>query len=182
MEVTVTVTDPTTPAAEPAPEVMVPDFPDLDDVALAALRDRVEGEVRRRRTLVDAARQVERAAETWRAAQGLTDGTAWVQPTGAHDAVPPGESRVFEGALWRNTSGTYLTHSPAEFPAGWTLAAEVTDPVVLDPAQYPAWTVGTTYKAGDVVTYGGAVFRCVQGHTAQPGWEPPNVAALWVRV
>ncbi|MFF8769470.1 carbohydrate-binding protein, partial [Kitasatospora sp. NPDC015120] len=41
------------------------------------------------------------------------------------------------------------------------------------------WAVGTTYKAGDVVTYNGVSYRCLQGHTAYAGWEPPNVPALW---
>ncbi|MER7908972.1 carbohydrate-binding protein [Streptomyces sp. NPDC096068] len=42
-----------------------------------------------------------------------------------------------------------------------------------------SWAVGTAYKAGDVVTYGGARYTCLQAHTAQPGWQPPNVPALW---
>ncbi len=41
------------------------------------------------------------------------------------------------------------------------------------------WAAGTTYKAGDVVTYNGISYRCIQGHTAQVGWEPPIVPALW---
>ncbi|MGW4276720.1 M28 family peptidase [Streptomyces seoulensis] len=44
------------------------------------------------------------------------------------------------------------------------------------------WQVGATYAAGDVVTYDGLSYRCIQGHTAYPGWEPPNVPALWQRV
>ncbi|MFI5533863.1 M28 family peptidase [Kitasatospora sp. NPDC051853] len=44
------------------------------------------------------------------------------------------------------------------------------------------WAAGTTYAAGDVVTYNGVSYRCIQGHTAQVGWEPPNVPALWGRV
>ncbi|GGR58523.1 MULTISPECIES: M28 family peptidase [Streptomyces] len=44
------------------------------------------------------------------------------------------------------------------------------------------WQVGTTYAAGDVVTYDGVSYRCIQGHTAYPGWEPPNVPALWQRI
>ncbi|MFJ8045252.1 carbohydrate-binding protein [Kitasatospora sp. NPDC096147] len=43
------------------------------------------------------------------------------------------------------------------------------------------WKAGTSYKAGDVVTYNGVNYRCVQAHTAYPGWEPPNVPALWQR-
>ncbi|MEV6974893.1 carbohydrate-binding protein [Kitasatospora sp. NPDC093806] len=44
------------------------------------------------------------------------------------------------------------------------------------------WTPGTFYNAGDRVTYGGASYQCLQGHTAIPGWEPPNVPALWRRL
>ncbi|MFI0233829.1 M20/M25/M40 family metallo-hydrolase [Streptomyces sp. NPDC017086] len=44
------------------------------------------------------------------------------------------------------------------------------------------WQLGATYAAGDVVTYDGVSYRCLQGHTAYPGWEPPNVPALWERV
>ncbi|WEH37036.1 M20/M25/M40 family metallo-hydrolase [Streptomyces sp. AM 4-1-1] len=42
-----------------------------------------------------------------------------------------------------------------------------------------SWQLGGTYKAGDVVTYNGVSYRCLQGHTAYQGWEPPNVPALW---
>ncbi|MBD0707147.1 MULTISPECIES: carbohydrate-binding protein [unclassified Streptomyces] len=41
------------------------------------------------------------------------------------------------------------------------------------------WAVGTAYKAGDKVTYGGVSYVCLQAHTGQAGWEPPNVPALW---
>ncbi|WP_435823550.1 carbohydrate-binding protein [Micromonospora echinofusca] len=44
------------------------------------------------------------------------------------------------------------------------------------------WQAGTGYAAGATVTYAGVSYRCLQGHTAQPGWEPPNVPALWQRV
>ncbi|MFC7886722.1 M20/M25/M40 family metallo-hydrolase [Streptomyces sp. NPDC057376] len=44
------------------------------------------------------------------------------------------------------------------------------------------WRLGATYAAGDTVTYDGVRYRCVQGHTAYPGWEPPNVPALWQRL
>ncbi|MEU3957456.1 carbohydrate-binding protein, partial [Streptomyces achromogenes] len=44
------------------------------------------------------------------------------------------------------------------------------------------WAAGTVYQAGDTVTYGGASYRCLQGHQAQAGWEPPNAPALWQRL
>ncbi|MFE9258636.1 alpha-lytic protease prodomain-containing protein [Streptomyces sp. NPDC006879] len=44
------------------------------------------------------------------------------------------------------------------------------------------WKAGTVYQAGNTVTYGGATYRCIQGHQAQTGWEPPIVPALWQRL
>ncbi|CCK28105.1 dioxygenase [Streptomyces davaonensis JCM 4913] len=41
------------------------------------------------------------------------------------------------------------------------------------------WSVGTTYQSGARVTYAGRGYLCLQAHTAQTGWEPPNVPALW---
>jgi protocatechuate 3,4-dioxygenase beta subunit len=41
------------------------------------------------------------------------------------------------------------------------------------------WAAGTGYAAGARVTYGGRGYVCLQAHTAQPGWEPPAVPALW---
>jgi chitodextrinase len=52
----------------------------------------------------------------------------------------------------------------------------------------PAWEAGEFIRAGQVRTFGGVLqgpdeyYRCVQGHVTQPGWEPPAVPALWVKV
>ncbi|MGW0562111.1 dioxygenase family protein [Streptomyces sp. NPDC003016] len=53
-----------------------------------------------------------------------------------------------------------------------------TDPPT-DPPAGGTWKAGTVYRAGDRVTYGGRSYACLQGHTAQVGWEPPNVPAIW---
>ncbi|MET9118569.1 carbohydrate-binding protein [Streptomyces longwoodensis] len=47
------------------------------------------------------------------------------------------------------------------------------------PSPGGTWAVGTAYRAGDRVTYAGRAYVCLQAHTAQPGWEPPAVPALW---
>ncbi|MFC0864318.1 carbohydrate-binding protein, partial [Sphaerimonospora cavernae] len=44
------------------------------------------------------------------------------------------------------------------------------------------WATWTPYTAGDVVTYDGVRYRCIQSHTSLPGWEPPIVPALWQRL
>ncbi len=42
-----------------------------------------------------------------------------------------------------------------------------------------AWAPNVAYAVGDTVTYGGSTYKCLQAHTSQIGWEPPNVPALW---
>ncbi|MEV8438338.1 alpha-lytic protease prodomain-containing protein [Actinosynnema sp. NPDC051121] len=44
------------------------------------------------------------------------------------------------------------------------------------------WQPGVAYAIGSLVTYDGVGYRCLQGHTSQPGWDPPSVPALWERV
>ncbi len=44
------------------------------------------------------------------------------------------------------------------------------------------WQPGVAYAAGSNVTYSGVGYKCLQGHTSQPGWDPPAVPALWERV
>ena len=43
------------------------------------------------------------------------------------------------------------------------------------------WESGIEYDVDDRRQYDGILYRCVQAHTSQAGWEPPNVPALWVR-
>lgn len=49
------------------------------------------------------------------------------------------------------------------------------------PNAFQQWAPDTDYKVGDRRRYDGKLYRCVQAHTSQQGWEPPNVPALWVR-
>jgi hypothetical protein len=44
------------------------------------------------------------------------------------------------------------------------------------------WAANKYYAVGVTVTYNGASYRCLQAHTSQTGWEPPNVPALWGRI
>lgn len=49
------------------------------------------------------------------------------------------------------------------------------------PQVFPEWRVDTEYVVGKRARYENKLYRCVQAHTSQEGWEPPNVPALWVR-
>ncbi len=44
------------------------------------------------------------------------------------------------------------------------------------------WQAGVDYAVGNEVAYpdtDGSFFSCLQAHTSQTGWEPPNAPALW---
>ena len=48
---------------------------------------------------------------------------------------------------------------------------------------YPEWTSGQAYTAAYKVQYGGNLWRCMQSHTAQSGWEPSTAtASLWEEI
>ena len=47
---------------------------------------------------------------------------------------------------------------------------------------YPEWAEDTDYTAGYKVQYGGKLWRCLQAHTSQAGWEPENAASLWAEI
>lgn len=40
------------------------------------------------------------------------------------------------------------------------------------------------YESGDVLAYPdaeGELYECIQAHTSQEGWEPPNTPTLWAK-
>ena len=47
---------------------------------------------------------------------------------------------------------------------------------------YPEWAEGTAYSVGYKVRKGGKLWRVVQAHTSQAGWEPENAASLWEQI
>ena len=47
---------------------------------------------------------------------------------------------------------------------------------------YPEWASGVDYPAGYKVRDGGRLWRCIQGHSSIPGWEPVNAPALWEQI
>lgn len=47
---------------------------------------------------------------------------------------------------------------------------------------YPEWEADTDYTAGHKVQRGGRLWRALQTHTAQTGWEPENAASLWEQI
>lgn len=47
---------------------------------------------------------------------------------------------------------------------------------------FPMWAVGVSYETGARRQYDEKLYKCVQAHVSQEGWEPPNVQALWTEI
>lgn len=47
---------------------------------------------------------------------------------------------------------------------------------------FPAWAAGTAYALDERVRCGGKLYKCVQAHTSQSDWTPPDTPALWTEV
>ena len=47
---------------------------------------------------------------------------------------------------------------------------------------HPVWKASIAYSVGYKTQYSGKLWRCLQAHTSQSGWEPENVPALWEEI
>lgn len=62
-------------------------------------------------------------------------------------------------------------------------SASLSDSDALEAMElFDRWAAGVDYAADVRVRHEDKLYRCVQGHTSQTGWEPPNVPALWTQV
>ena len=50
------------------------------------------------------------------------------------------------------------------------------------PYMFEEWETDHAYALDDRVRYGETLYKCVQAHTSQAGWEPPIVPALFTKV
>lgn len=57
------------------------------------------------------------------------------------------------------------------------------DSVVLEiPQLLPEWKAGIAYTTGKKIQYGGIVWKVLQDHTSQDGWEPGAAPSLFAEV
>ena len=47
---------------------------------------------------------------------------------------------------------------------------------------YPEWAENTAYTAGFKVRHGDKLWRVLQAHTSQDGWQPDAAASLWEQI
>lgn len=78
------------------------------------------------------------------------------------------------------TPGPTPTPTPTAAPTSTPTPGPTATPTPTPDTGVPEWAPYTAYLVNDLVTYQGSVYRCRQPHTSLPGWEPPNVPALWL--
>lgn len=62
-------------------------------------------------------------------------------------------------------------------------AVSLPDEDALDGVElFPAWLTNIDYAVDYRVRYLTKLYRCVQAHTSQEGWEPDKTPALWTEV
>ena len=100
---------------------------------------------------------------------------AWI----ANEPVLVGTQREYDGVVYAAIQAhtTQEDWTPDATPALWSVV--VAEP---EPGETPAWAAGQTVAIGDLRTYNGVTYRCIQAHTTQAGWTPPVVPALWAAV
>ena len=151
------------------------DLTALTDEDLDALRVDVLNEQDRRRIIAEAPARADQLAQQYETIMEATPATPWANLT---DRVGPGQRIVWtDGETWRNTSGSWLptTATPATYPQGYA------QETVLPP-DVASWETGGTYKADDLRTFCGIVYRCIQPHTNyDPGHTPNLTPSLWAQ-
>jgi chitinase len=139
----------------------------------------------------------------WAKAQGIGSLSFWALQRDNGGCPGTGGADNCSGisqTTWQNskimqsfTSGTAATTPPTTTPTTTPTSkppttAPTTKPPTTPPTTAPTtppgttttWVPYTTYTAGQIVTYNGLRYQCRQSHTSLPGWEPPNVLALWL--
>jgi hypothetical protein len=112
-------------------------------------------------------------------AEGETAFVTALAPVVATLPALPGAGWLEAGAVYQHGGAVVMVrqahyrteHDPATVPAlFWTVNSS------------DAWIAGEWVAVGVLRTYGGKTWRCVQAHTTQADWTPPEVPALWVEV
>lgn len=150
------------------------DYATLTDAEVTALKSAASLEEQRRLRVARAPQEAETVAATYLKDVGRGDGSAWVQPTGAHDAYPLGYRVTYGGKEYESLIPANVW-APDLDARWWRDLTTVPTP--------GAWSgASVAYKVNDTVTYLGSSYKCLQAHTSQAGWTPAAVPALWQRL
>ncbi len=93
---------------------------------------------------------------------------------------PTASSNLYSSSI---TISATTTLKAKAFKAGMNDSSTVTAAYTIDDGgtnPVEPWKANKSYVQGDIVSYNGKNYECRQSHTSLPGWEPPNVPALWL--
>lgn len=146
---------------------------DATDQELEQYRQAIVTEQERRRTLATGADQMDKLVRDMLAASGQVEGGVWVQPTGYENAYPKGWVVMHDGNEW---TSTYAGNTLEPGVSGWTMTPVEGEapPEYKDPAGYQ-----DAYNTGDLVTFEGAVYKCLRDGTT---WSPAVAPSVWEKV
>ena len=143
---------------------------EASDQELERYRKAIVAEQSRRQTLATAGKQMDAIARDVLAAQGITDGDEWVQPTDATNAYPKDWTVTHDGKTWVSLTPANVWEPGV---SGWR--------EVVEEGAAPEWVQPTgahdAYQTGDTVTFEGAEYvSLIDGNTWSPtaypqGWE-----------
>lgn len=144
---------------------------------LRALCDACIDELARRHTIETAKTRIE---DTVKAYEQATAGekARKITDISQDDTIgPKGHFIDADGVEWVNESLAWLsphTSGPSKYPWGWKRAT----PLPAETAK--AWVAGEKMVKGELRSYNGKVWRCLQDHTAQTYFKPGEASSLWV--
>ena len=149
------------------------DIGSVSDAELRRLKRMIDGELSRRETLANAGRAMDDIARSVLAAQGITDGDEWVQPTDATNAYPKDWTVTHDGKTWVSLTPANVWEPGV---SGWR--------EVVEEGATPEWVQPTgahdAYQTGEHVMFEGAEYvSLIDGNTWSPtaypqGWEKIN--------
>ena len=146
----------------------LPDFGPYTVEDLNALIRAAQAALISKETMASAEAKINEILADVKAAQGVTDGEDWTQPTGAQDAYPLGARVAHGGKVWENLT-TANVWEPGV--SGWR--------EFVDASTIADWIQPTgshdVYNLGDKVKYAGKVWRStIAANVWAPGvhgWE-----------
>lgn len=89
---------------------------------------------------------------------------------------PTASSPIYSSALNFSTTTTLKAKA---FKVGMNDSSIAAATYTIGNSSIEVWKEYKAYKTGDIVSYNGVNYKCVQSHTALSGWEPSYVPALW---
>lgn len=122
----------------------------------------------------------------------------WVQPTGAHDALPTGAIVAHKRRIWRTDLPTLNVWEPGTPNTMWvditdmllaqanqapqpeeTDAPEEPDAPEPEGANVQEWAPNLNVTPGERYRFQGDTYEVIQGHTSAAHWPPNAVPALY---